>query len=222
MGKNVILAGLVAMLAAAPASAVVVAGTLTGGTALQPVAATRNRPAIAAGTFVIVDPIPSGFAVGDNNFQDHNVRAFNEAQKFKLTSDLRFNGSPNVAAGVRVSSHYVVFDPRETRTAIGSITFGNRILGVMTNSTRLAESDFLGNPLVSYLNPNARGLEANTDSVVFSGKALNYTLQAGSPGDSFRVITAVPEPANWAMLIAGFGLVGAAQRRRRNARVFAA
>ncbi|OYU15306.1 MAG: hypothetical protein CFE37_06910 [Alphaproteobacteria bacterium PA4] len=26
---------------------------------------------------------------------------------------------------------------------------------------------------------------------------------------------AVPEPASWAMLIAGFGLIGAAQRRRR-------
>ena len=28
---------------------------------------------------------------------------------------------------------------------------------------------------------------------------------------------AVPEPASWAMLIAGFGLVGAAARRRRTA-----
>jgi hypothetical protein len=28
---------------------------------------------------------------------------------------------------------------------------------------------------------------------------------------------AVPEPANWAMLIAGFGLVGAVARRRRTA-----
>ena len=29
------------------------------------------------------------------------------------------------------------------------------------------------------------------------------------------VIPGVPEPATWAMLIAGFGLVGAAARRRR-------
>jgi hypothetical protein len=34
-----------------------------------------------------------------------------------------------------------------------------------------------------------------------------YQLQAGAPG--------VPEPASWAMLIAGFGLTGAAMRRRR-------
>ena len=32
---------------------------------------------------------------------------------------------------------------------------------------------------------------------------------------SIRVTPAIPEPATWAMLIAGFGLVGAAARRRR-------
>ena len=39
--------------------------------------------------------------------------------------------------------------------------------------------------------------------------------------DGVSVEAAVPEPATWAMLIAGFGLVGAAARRRRAA-VFAA
>jgi hypothetical protein len=28
--------------------------------------------------------------------------------------------------------------------------------------------------------------------------------------------TGVPEPASWAMLIVGFGLIGAARRRRRD------
>lgn len=46
-----------------------------------------------------------------------------------------------------------------------------------------------------------------------------YTLTISGPGD----ITlgggggVVPEPQSWVMLIAGFGLVGAAARRRRNA-----
>jgi hypothetical protein len=38
---------------------------------------------------------------------------------------------------------------------------------------------------------------------------------------AFRISDAVPEPANWAMLIAGFGLVGATMRRRRAATVVA-
>lgn len=33
--------------------------------------------------------------------------------------------------------------------------------------------------------------------------------------DNVRVVAAVPEPATWAMLILGFGLAGAAARRRR-------
>jgi hypothetical protein len=33
--------------------------------------------------------------------------------------------------------------------------------------------------------------------------------------DNVSVIASIPEPASWAMLIAGFGLVGAAARRRR-------
>jgi hypothetical protein len=35
------------------------------------------------------------------------------------------------------------------------------------------------------------------------------------------VNTAVPEPATWAMMIAGFGFVGGALRRRRNPLAFA-
>jgi len=37
----------------------------------------------------------------------------------------------------------------------------------------------------------------------------------GSPGGFSYAAGAVPEPASWAMLIAGFGLVGAVLRRRR-------
>lgn len=37
----------------------------------------------------------------------------------------------------------------------------------------------------------------------------------GDNGGRFDIAVGVPEPASWAMLIAGFGLVGAAMRRRR-------
>jgi hypothetical protein len=39
----------------------------------------------------------------------------------------------------------------------------------------------------------------------------------GALGRGALTVGAVPEPASWAMLIAGFGLVGAAARRRRRA-----
>ncbi len=84
--------------------------------------------------------------------------------------------------------------------------------------------------------------EAATMSVGGSGGSTSFDLQASVPAffglinlDGFTAVTfdasggplvgfdalrfgeasVVPEPATWAMLIAGFGLVGAAQRRRR-------
>jgi hypothetical protein len=45
-----------------------------------------------------------------------------------------------------------------------------------------------------------------------------YGLDGANAGNgwvSINFLSAVPEPSNWAMLIAGFGLTGAAMRRRR-------
>jgi hypothetical protein len=46
-----------------------------------------------------------------------------------------------------------------------------------------------------------------------------YTISATKAGQSNSAInmTAVPEPASWAMMISGFGMMGAMIRRRRSA-----
>ena len=44
---------------------------------------------------------------------------------------------------------------------------------------------------------------------------LDIKLALSDSASINDAIVGVPEPANWAMLIAGFGLVGAVQRRRR-------
>ncbi len=50
-----------------------------------------------------------------------------------------------------------------------------------------------------------------------AGLSANFGVLAGPVSYEFRAdrIGDVPEPASWALLITGFGLVGAAQRRRR-------
>lgn len=50
-----------------------------------------------------------------------------------------------------------------------------------------------------------------------NGKAVNNSLRLGQfvAATQLQRIGAVPEPSSWAMLIAGFGLIGAAMRRRR-------
>lgn len=51
------------------------------------------------------------------------------------------------------------------------------------------------------------------------GGTIHFGAGDGTPENNFGGVslrvTAVPEPATWSMLIAGFGLIGAALRRRR-------
>jgi hypothetical protein len=55
-----------------------------------------------------------------------------------------------------------------------------------------------------------------TDRPTLRFGRFNFTSdRLGNPITAVLRVTAVPEPASWAMLIAGFGLTGAALRRRR-------
>jgi hypothetical protein len=51
-------------------------------------------------------------------------------------------------------------------------------------------------------------------------KLGTFTLTPNTPGPNYTLsITAVPEPASWAMLLAGFGALGMMVRRRRDVTV---
>ena len=198
--KTIIFAAAVAVLAAAPAAAVVTGGAVTGGN--------------SGGTFVQLFPAP-GFAVGNNNQQSNNLFAFNELQGVTLGSNLAVDvGSSPILAGTRVNSHIIVFDPVQSRSMEGNVSFNRNVIGIITSRNRLIASNFLGLPFVTYNTPSAVGLESGTDTAWFVGNTVFVDFQASNPGDEIRVLTAVPEPASWAMLITGFGLVGAAMRRR--------
>ena len=65
----------------------------------------------------------------------------------------------------------------------------------------------------------ASGLEYN----LFSDNATQYELYKATPGVGYvnsvgtLSVLAVPEPAQWALMLGGFGLMGGALRRRRSA-----
>jgi hypothetical protein len=201
------LVAALAVLAAAPAAAVITGGSITGGTVF-----TRG------GSFILIGN-PAGLGVGMNNFDDNNVRAFNERQNYTLASALLADVGGSIASGSFIDSHYLVFDSRRNQTVEGSASFRTRVLGIIYNDGRLLGSDFLGAPGVTYFTPGGRGLEPPVDVISFAGNTVNFSLSGSNPGDTFRVITAgyVPEPATWAMLGAGFWLVGAGMRRSRRA-----
>ena len=184
------------------ASATVVSGALTGGSAFT-----------NGGTFQIIAP-PA--AVGNDRQQNNNLYAFNQLQNAVLLNNIPADFGPALIAGQRFNSHFVFFDPGPSRSAIGTVTFNAPILAVLALTAKMNASDAsFGVPGVTYDTPAARGLEAATDSFSVSGNTLSLRWTASDPGDYIRVLTAsaVPEPASWALMLAGFSLLGAALRR---------
>lgn len=197
--KTIAAFGLAA-LASGAANAAIVTGDVTGGS--------------SGGAFVELNPtVASPLTVGNDNFNDPNLYAFNERQNVTLTSAIG-----GIAAGTIVSSHYVFFDPvnRPASTVIGNVTFDGTILAVLTSTSALAATDALFSaPNVTYLNPTNRGLEG-ADALSFANQTVSVDFRATTPGDYVRVITAaVPEPATWAMMLLGFFGIGFAMRRDR-------
>lgn len=198
---------------ASEASATIIAGTVTGGTALA-----------AGGTFVkLVPPLSNPFgppnSVGNDTFQSPNLFGFDEDQNILLGAPLAVDVGPSpLLAGTLVASHYVFFDPGPSQSMIGTVDFDSDVLAIITSTGLLAASDFLANTGVNYLNPGARGLEPG-DSVTISGpRQILFDTTASTPGDYVRVLTAfspgaISEPGSLALF--GIGLAALAARRWR-------
>lgn len=77
----------------------------------------------------------------------------------------------------------------------------------------LPPADYQSDPAIAFTS----GLFARTSFYLGAGDVLSFkaiTLPDGYSDGTIAVAANVPEAATWAMLIAGFGLVGAAVRRR--------
>jgi hypothetical protein len=197
MRKILVIGAAIAGMALAPAaSAAEIVGTVT------------NGPTGA----VFEEKIPTADAkldVGQDSQNSPNLFAAKEQQNVALLSNIA-----GLDAGTFVRSFYVWFDPLRTGRMRGTVTFANDILAVITANGELADTDYLGNPNINYLNKGARGLEG-PDTFSVSGKTLTVDFRASSPGDFVRVMTSVPEPSTWMMIILGFGLIGAALRAEK-------
>jgi len=117
--------------------------------------------------------------------------------------------------GTHQTFHYDVFNPMDLPLGIPAPYNDNySVDGSVQNSARLSHPFLLG----SGFNPNTNdtykvtltvtGLDSGTQS-------LTTYAQVGTGAG------AVPEPASWAMMLGGFGLVGGAMRRRKAAVRFA-
>lgn len=208
-----VVCGLVMGAIALPASATIIGGGVTGGTALG-----------AGGSFQkLILPFassPTNNTIGDNNQQSPNLFGFDEEQNIVITSTIQVNIGTNPVAGDVVASHYIGFDPATSLSQIGYIDFDADIYGVATSRPNLDDSDFLANTGVTYLSDSLRGLE-NGDSVMIdptNSKRLLVNWVANSPGDYVRVFTqfsaaAVPAPPVAGFLLLGIGFLAARRAR---------
>ncbi|MEW9918179.1 hypothetical protein AB2B41_01070 [Marimonas sp. MJW-29] len=163
---------------AGPASAVVLEGAI--------VRQTGN------GQFVILDA-GEVFAVGEDNFDDDNLYAFNEDQNIVLDRAIRVDiGAQEglIPEGTTVASHYVFFDAVRG-THLGFVIFDAPILGVAAFQDTMAATDFLANNEVVYLSPELRGLEEGDEVWIDSDdpNKLWVFWSGSSPGDYIRVFT---------------------------------
>lgn len=78
--------------------------------------------------------------------------------------------------------------------------------------------DLDGGPLGDGCGCSFEGITAASDSFSIVYAANVGAFELCGEGDSCSLLASVPEPANWALLIAGFGLVGATMRLRRGYR----
>ena len=113
----------------------------------------------------------------------------------------------------------VHFDPigSNTVTLEGSITFDQKIIGVILKLDSLQNSDFLGFA-DTFDNDGLRGLEWGYDSFVISDdlKTLSMHLYTNVQLDNIRILTEVPIPSTLLLLGSGlFGLVGMRKRFKK-------
>lgn len=209
---------LLVLVAPVTVSATILGGSVTGGSAQG-----------LGGMFIELNGNAT-FSVGNNNFNDNNLYAFNEGQNIVIGSPLSVQdlagpaGAGVLAAGTVVASHYVIFDPLNAQSIQGNVQFDSAILALIWETADLLASDVLINNNVTYLNPSFRGLELaphpNNDMAwISASNEVSVSLVASSPGDVLRVLTAfspgaeIPEPST--VLLAGLGLAGMGLRRWR-------
>jgi len=133
-----------------------------------------------------------------------------------LTNGVSESSKGTLAAGTKVRSHLLHFDPQGDTygDAIATITFDDNILGLMVLTNSLDNSDFLGLSSITY--PSGDRKLENIDTVTYtltSPNTLVVDILAADVGlDEVRVIT-IPAPAGVVLGMIGLSLVGWIRRR---------
>lgn len=124
----------------------------------------------------------------------------------------------NISTGGTGAVRTVFGQPSTDFPDRGTVIYGPDTLGGFasfpdTTNIRFSNGGNLLGLRVTFGGEDFYGFARTTDNILNS---ISFETVGGVPINATAVL-AVPEPATWAMLILGFGVTGAALRRRRNA-----
>ncbi|HEU4968473.1 PEPxxWA-CTERM sorting domain-containing protein [Sphingomonas sp.] len=176
---------------------------------------------VKSGDFGISCPGGAGACVdldgstGNSGLVSSNSYAFNAGERVALS--LLFSGNQRGAPSDNFSLHFYFATPVSGTYGYRSGFFGNVDFGTFTDVPELRLSfinippNFAATDVTFFFDP------ANGGSATFALEDLDND-NVGIVIDNLALsVGAIPEPATWAMVIAGFGLAGMAVRRRRPA-----
>jgi CHRD domain-containing protein/PEP-CTERM motif-containing protein len=136
-----------------------------------------------------------------------------------LNVDITYSGlvgGPPVAGHI----HCCVAPGSNVGVAVGFIGFPTTTSGSYNHTFNLLDSSiYTSSFLTTFGGGTAAGAEAALLQGLAAGNAYSNIHNAVYPGGEIRglLTAAVPEPQAWMLMLAGFGLAGAALRRRRTA-----
>jgi hypothetical protein len=185
MFKFILTVAAALLLAATPAAAITFRGSFSGANEVP----ARNSAGTGIGDFRVSD---------DNRFATVQINFTNLSAPL-TGAHLHCCSLPTANSGVAIN-----FAPPSISS--GSIT---RLFDLTLSST-------YGAAFLSGSGGTAAGAQARLLAGLNNGQGYFNLHTANFPGGEIRAnLSAIPEPSSWAMLIAGFGLVGVTLRRRR-------
>jgi hypothetical protein len=221
------LAALAAAALAAPATAAT--NLIVNGDFETPAAPSKGFTIFGGGShalagWTVLGPSNNAVALLANDYVEPNV-AF-ESESGNSALDLSGGGNSGPTAGVSQSVATEVGKSYVLKFWLGNADGNNNY--TLPSTLTLALD---GGPGIAFTNVDITRRGVNWQEISFAFRAAKATtniafLNATPKGDAFTGLDnvslgAVPEPAAWSLMIAGFGLMGAALRRRPQIRIAA-